>query len=376
MLDPKEAVLFVAMTRDNAVWRLPFMRDGSVSKVGRFCSLFGPSGPDGMTMDKAGRLFVAHASLGHVFVFAPNGECIARIKSCAGQCCTNVAIGGASRDRLYITKSVTGTVLVADISESSHCEERSDEALLSFEAEMDYVASLAMTAGGIMKQNHSARQSDVSVIGQGTWYLDRGDRKQAIAALHRGIELGMTHIDTAEMYGDAELVIADAIAGRRDEMFLVSKVLPSNASRRGTITACERSLKRLKTDRLDCYLLHWRGSYPLTDTVAAFEELKRAGKIRSWGVSNFDADDLDEMLAVSGEGKIACNQVLYHLKERAIEHSVIPWCARHGVAVVAYSPFGHDDFPAPRKRGGKLLARIADAHKAHAAQVALSFPGP
>jgi gluconolactonase len=119
VLDPNESVLFVAMTRDNAVWRLPFMKDGSVSKVGRFCSLFGPSGPDGMTMDRAGRLFVAHASLGHVFVFAPNGECIARIKSCAGQSCTNVAIGGESRDRLYITESVTGTVLVADISEPS-----------------------------------------------------------------------------------------------------------------------------------------------------------------------------------------------------------------------------------------------------------------
>jgi gluconolactonase len=117
VLDPNETVLFVAMTRDNAVWRLPFMKDGSVSKVGRFCSLFGPSGPDGMTMDKAGRLFVAHASLGHVFVFAPNGECIARIKSCAGPSCTNVAIGGGSHDRLYITESVTGTVLVADISE-------------------------------------------------------------------------------------------------------------------------------------------------------------------------------------------------------------------------------------------------------------------
>jgi gluconolactonase len=116
VLDPKEAVLFVAMTRDNAVWRLPFMKDGSVSKVGRFCSLFGPSGPDGMTMDQAGRLFVAHASLGHAFVFAPNGECIARIKSCAGASCTNVAIGGANRDRLYITESTTGSVLVADIS--------------------------------------------------------------------------------------------------------------------------------------------------------------------------------------------------------------------------------------------------------------------
>ena len=116
VLDPQEAVLFVAMTRDNAVWRMPFMKDGSVSKVGRFCSMFGPSGPDGMTMDKAGRLFVAHASLGHVFVFAPNGELIARIKSCAGQSCTNVAIGGSNSDRLYITESVTGTVLVADIS--------------------------------------------------------------------------------------------------------------------------------------------------------------------------------------------------------------------------------------------------------------------
>ena len=214
---------------------------------------------------------------------------------------------------------------------------------------------------------------DVSVIGQGTWYIDRGDRKKAIAALQRGIELGMTHIDTAEMYGDAELVIADAIAGKRDDVFLVSKVLPSNASRRGTITACERSLKRLKTDRLDCYLLHWRGASPLSDTVAAFEDLKEAGKIRSWGVSNFDADDLDEILAVSGEGKIACNQVLYHLKERAIEHAVIPWCARHSVAVVAYSPFGHNDFPPPASAGGRLLQKIADAHGATARQVALSF---
>jgi diketogulonate reductase-like aldo/keto reductase len=205
---------------------------------------------------------------------------------------------------------------------------------------------------------------NIGVIGQGTWYLDRGDRKAAIAALRRGIELGMTHIDTAEMYGDAELVIAEAIAGRRDGLFLVSKVLPSNASRKGTIVACERSLKRLKTDHLDCYLLHWRGSYPLTETVAAFEELMRAGKIRSWGVSNFDADDLDELLDVAGEGRIACNQVLYHLKERAIEHAVIPWCERHKVAVVAYSPFGHDDFPSPQSKAGEALARIADAHRA------------
>jgi len=211
------------------------------------------------------------------------------------------------------------------------------------------------------------------VIGQGTWYIDSGDRATAIAALRRGIDLGMTHIDTAEMYGDAELVVADAIAGRRDEVFLVSKALPSNASRRGAITACDRSLKRLKTDRLDCYLLHWRGSYPLAETVAAFDELVSAGKIRSWGVSNFDTDDLDELLDVAGEGKIACNQVLYHLQERAIEHAVIPWCEAHGVAVVAYSPFGHNDFPSPRTKPGAVLQEIADAHRATPRQVALSF---
>jgi diketogulonate reductase-like aldo/keto reductase len=226
----------------------------------------------------------------------------------------------------------------------------------------------------ILKQQKFGRDgSNVSVIGQGTWYLDRGDRKSAVAALRRGIELGMTHIDTAEMYGDAELVIADAIAGQRDGVFLVSKVLPSNASRRGTMIACERSLQRLKTDRLDCYLLHWRGSYPLSETVAAFDELVRAGKIRSWGVSNFDVDDLSELLDVAGEGKIACNQVLYHLKERAIEHAVIPWCERHGVAVVAYSPFGHNDFPAPRSKAGEVIEKIAQAHGASARQVALAF---
>jgi diketogulonate reductase-like aldo/keto reductase len=213
----------------------------------------------------------------------------------------------------------------------------------------------------------------VPVIGQGTWYIDRGDRKRAVAALRRGIDLGMTHIDTAEMYGDAELVVAEAIAGRREQIFLVSKVLPSNASRRGTIIACERSLARLKTDRLDCYLLHWRGSYLLEETAAAFEELVSAGKIRSWGVSNFDTGDLEEMLAVAGEGKIACNQVLYHLQERAIEHAVMPWCKQHGIAVVAYSPFGHNDFPSPRSKGGEVLQKIAQAHGATPRQVALSF---
>jgi len=214
---------------------------------------------------------------------------------------------------------------------------------------------------------------ELPVIGQGTWYIDRGDRRAAVAALRRGVDLGMTHIDTAEMYGDAELVVAEALPGRRDDIFLVSKVLPSNASRRGAITACERSLKRLKTDRLDCYLLHWRGSYPLSETVAAFEELVGAGKIRKWGVSNFDTDDLDEILAIAGQGKIACNQVLYHLQERAIEHAVVPWCAQHGVAVVAYSPFGHNDFPSPRSKAGEVLRTIAETHGASPRQVALSF---
>jgi len=222
-----------------------------------------------------------------------------------------------------------------------------------------------------MNHKKFGHAGDVSVIGQGTWYLDRGDRKRAVAALRHGLDLGMTHIDTAEMYGDAELVIADAIEGRRDEVFLVSKVLPSNASRRGTITACERSLKRLKTDRLDCYLLHWRGSYDLADTVAAFEELVAAGKIKSWGVSNFDVDDLDELKQVSG--KIACNQVLYHLQERAIEHAVIPWCRQNGVAVVAYSPFGHNDFPKASSAPGQVLAKIADSHRATPRQIALAF---
>jgi diketogulonate reductase-like aldo/keto reductase len=225
----------------------------------------------------------------------------------------------------------------------------------------------------LREQKFGRNGPQVSVIGQGTWYIDHGDRKRAVASLRRGIDLGMTHIDTAEMYGDAELVVADAIAGQRDRIFLVSKVLPSNASRRGTITACERSLKRLQTDRLDCYLLHWRGSYPLAETVAAFEQLVSSGKIRSWGVSNFDADDLEEMLAVAGEGRIACNQVLYHLRERAIEHAVIPWCEAHSVAVAAYSPFGHNNFPQPRSKGGEVLRQIADAHGGSPRQVALAF---
>jgi diketogulonate reductase-like aldo/keto reductase len=216
---------------------------------------------------------------------------------------------------------------------------------------------------------------EVSVIGQGTWNIDNGDRTAAIAALRRGLDLGMNHVDTAEMYGSgaAEEMVAEAIAGRRDEVFLVSKVLPQNASRRGTLAACERSLARLNTDRLDSYLLHWRGPHPLEETIAAFEQLRREGKILSWGVSNFDVPDLDEAWQVAGEGRPVCDQVLYHLKERAIEHAVIPWCQEHDVAVVAYSPFGHGDFPGPRTAGGRLLKQIAAAHHATPRQVALRF---
>lgn len=216
----------------------------------------------------------------------------------------------------------------------------------------------------------------VATIGQGTWYIEDAHAPTAIAALRRGLDLGMTHIDTAEMYGSgaAEELLGDAIAGRRDEVFLVSKVLPHNASRHGTIAACERSLKRLRTDRLDCYLLHWRGSHPLADTLGAFERLGADGKILSWGVSNFDVGDLDEVSRISGAGKPACNQVLYHLRERAIEYAVIPWCERNGVAVVAYSPFGHaGGFPGPNTAGGRALKSIADRHGATPRQAALSF---
>lgn len=212
----------------------------------------------------------------------------------------------------------------------------------------------------------------VSVIGQGTWNLDRKDRATAVKALQAGMDAGMNHIDTAEMYGDAELVVAEAIAGRRDEVFLVSKVLPSNASARGVRTACERSLKRLGVERLDCYLLHWRGSVPLNETIEAFEALKREGKIASWGVSNFDTGDLEQLVA-SGGRAVACNQVLYHLGERAIEHAVIPWCTARGMAVVAYSPFGSGDFPSAETPAGRVLADVARGHDVSPRQVALAF---
>jgi diketogulonate reductase-like aldo/keto reductase len=218
----------------------------------------------------------------------------------------------------------------------------------------------------------------VSVIGQGTWDLEQDDRAQALAALQLGLDLGMNHIDTAEMYGSGrvEELVAEAISGRRNEVFLVSKVLPENASRKGTVRACEKSLGRLRTDRLDCYLLHWRGEYALEDTFAAFDKLHREGKILSWGVSNFDVADLDEALEfidTIDEVNLVCNQVLYHLNERAIEHAVIPWCEERGLAVVAYSPFGSGDFPDGSTSEGRVLQEIAEAHDATPRQVALSF---
>jgi diketogulonate reductase-like aldo/keto reductase len=227
-----------------------------------------------------------------------------------------------------------------------------------------------------MEQRYfGSTRRDVAVIGQGTWYNESEDPATAITALRIGLDLGMNHIDTAEMYGSgaAERLVGQAITGRRDEVFLVSKVLPQNASRDGTIEACKRSLVRLKTDRLDCYLLHWRGEYPLDETIAAFEELQRDGMILSWGVSNFDVPDLEEAGQIAEKGHLVCNQVLYHLKERAIEHAVIPWCEKHNVAVVAYSPLGHGTFPGPRSSGGRVLKQIARLHHATPRQVALRF---
>ena len=216
---------------------------------------------------------------------------------------------------------------------------------------------------------------DVPVIGQGTWYIEQEERALVIEAMRLGIDLGMTHIDTAEMYGSgaAERVVGEAIAGRRDQVFLVSKVLPWNATRTGTLAACDGSLERLRTDYLDCYLLHWREQVPLGETFAAFEQLRDEGKILSWGVSNFDVPDLEESLDIAGEDRIACDQVLYNLTERAIEHSVLPWCEGHDVAVVAYSPFGHGKFPGPHTPGGRVLNEIAEAHRATPRQVALRF---
>jgi len=228
----------------------------------------------------------------------------------------------------------------------------------------------------VQKRQFGSTAREVAVIGQGTWFIEEGEPSVTVSALRRGLDLGMTHIDTAELYGSgaAEELVGQAIAGRRDEVFLVSKVLPDHASRAGVIAACEASLARLGTDRLDCYLLHWRGAYPLHETIAGFQELQRQGKIVSWGVSNFDVSDLEEVRRITGSGHPACNQVLYHLQERAIENAVLPWCERHGVAVVGYSPFGHKAvLPGHRTSRGRVLTEIAAAHGATVRQVVLAF---
>ncbi|HEY0256417.1 MAG TPA: aldo/keto reductase [Candidatus Methylacidiphilales bacterium] len=221
---------------------------------------------------------------------------------------------------------------------------------------------------------HYLGKTLVPEIGQGTWNIET-DPSAAVRALIRGIDLGMTHIDTAEMYGDgaSECVVGRAIKDRRDDVFLVSKVLPSHGSYQGTLAACERSLRNLATDHLDVYLLHWPGSIPLEETFRAFVHLEKAGKIKAFGVSNFDVPDLEEAAALAGPGRLVCNQVLYHLRERAIEAKVLPWCRENKIAVVAYSPFGQHDFPEANSAGGKLLAEIGSAHGKTARQIALRF---
>ncbi|PDT42529.1 MULTISPECIES: aldo/keto reductase [Sinorhizobium] len=212
----------------------------------------------------------------------------------------------------------------------------------------------------------------VPVLGQGTWRMgeNRTTAADEIRSLQIGLDLGMTLIDTAEMYGNggSERIVGEAVRGRRDEAFIVSKVLPSNASRSGTIAACERSLRHLGTDRVDLYLLHWRGGYPLAETLAAFEELKRDGKIVAWGVSNFDFDDMEELISVPGGGSVAANQVLYNLGRRGIEYDLLPWCRDRSVPIMAYSPLDEG-----RLLHDADLVHIAKAHQATPAQVALAF---
>ena len=214
---------------------------------------------------------------------------------------------------------------------------------------------------------------DVPVIGQGTWQLR--DKAAAEEALRAGLDLGMTHVDTAELYTGSEQVVANVIRGRRDEAFLVSKVLPRNASYKETIAHCEASLKRLETDHLDVYLLHWwSDAHPLEDTMRAMGELVDRGLTRWVGVSNFDVDELEAAQSALGKHKLACNQVLYNLTERGIESEVLPWCAEHDVAVVAYSPFGSTGgFPSPTSRGGKVLRDVAKRLDKTPHQVALAF---
>ncbi|MCW3004341.1 MAG: aldo/keto reductase family oxidoreductase [Conexibacter sp.] len=212
----------------------------------------------------------------------------------------------------------------------------------------------------------------IPVLGQGTWHLGEGrhPRSNEIAALRLGVELGMTMIDTAEMYGNgaSEQLIGEAIADIRDDVFLVSKVLPGHATRRGTIAACEASLRRLDTDHLDLYLLHWRGSVPLEETVAGFEDLRGAGLIRHWGVSNFGLPDLEELAQVPGGRAVEADQVLYNLTRRGIEWDLLPWCEQNGLPVIAYSPIEQG-----RLVGHPVLRFIAAKHKVTSAQVALAW---
>jgi diketogulonate reductase-like aldo/keto reductase len=211
---------------------------------------------------------------------------------------------------------------------------------------------------------------NVPVIGQGTWQM----HKDGLKALRAGIELGMTHIDTAEMYTGSEEIISEAIRGIRKNIFLVSKVLPSNASYKGTLSACDASLKRLKTDYLDVYLLHWwSGSHPISETMGAMEELVAAGKILHIGVSNLDVDRLKQAQKALTHDKIVCNQVMYHLRSRALENHVLPYCESQNIAVVGYAPFGQGDFPSPAGKQGKALQTIAERHGKTARQVALNF---
>ncbi len=217
----------------------------------------------------------------------------------------------------------------------------------------------------------------VPVVGQGTWMIEgsREVEQRAIEALRLGLDLGMTHIDTAEMYGSgrAEELVAEAIAGRREEVFLVSKVLPSNASYEGTLRACQSSLKRLRTDWLDLYLLHWESRYPLSETMRALETLAEEGKTRFIGVSNFDLGMLQAAQRALRKERIACNQVLYHLGDRGIERKLIPYCVAQQIAVVGYSPFGHSDFPSAKSTGRRVLEEIARRHDRTLRQVVLNF---
>jgi len=212
----------------------------------------------------------------------------------------------------------------------------------------------------------------IPALGLGTWQMGetKARARDEIDSLRLGIDLGMTLIDTAEMYGEggAELIVGKALEDRRDEVFLVSKVYPWNASRQGTIAACEASLHRLGTDRIDLYLLHWRGEHPLAETIAAFEALKAAGKIGAWGVSNFDTADMEELFSLPDGVKCAANQVLYNLSRRGIEHDLLPWCQARGVPVMAYSPIEQG-----RLVHHPQLIHIAKAYQATPAQVALAF---